>query len=196
MPNWCSNNLYVYGEKEDMMNFLYIISRKLDEKNNVIEANEVVLEDYKHGDVNVALLENLYPTPPGLLIGDAPVVHNDIQKTNLERCGYPDWYQWRIDKWGTKWPESDLYFNPPFVSGNHIEIDFDFQTAWSPPVEAFDQISKDYPNLLFCLYYLEEGMGFCGRNVWINGESIESYQAEYINNEFDTEYLFSEYKNK
>lgn len=196
MPNWCSNNLYVYGEKEDMMKFLYVISRKLDKQNNVIEANEVVLKDYKHGDVEVTLLENLYPTPQDLLIGDAPVVHNDTQKSNIEKYGFPDWYQWRIEKWGTKWGESDLYFNSPFVSGNHIEIDFDFQTAWSPPIEAFDKISKDYPNILFCLYYLEEGMAFCGRNVWINGESIESYQAEYINDEFDTEYLFSEYKNK
>lgn len=194
MPNWCSNNLYVYGEEKDMMQFLSIISRKLDQNNNVVETTKVVLEEFQHGKINITLLENLYPTPTDLLIGDAPIVHNDTQKVNIEKFGYPDWYQWRVEKWGTKWPESDLYFNTPILSRGRIEIDFDFSTAWSPPIEAFEKIAIDYPNLLFCLYYQEEGMGFCGKNIWINGECVESYQADLIENQFDTEYLFDSNK--
>ena len=124
-------------------------------------------EDYQ-------LLEKLYPTPEELLEGEG-------------------WYNWRINHWGTKWKEDDLIVtgDPNEVDDNDLtEISFYFNTAWSPPIEAFDKISADYPKLLFALYYEEPGMGFCGKNAWINGESIENSQGELIRNEFDTDYLY------
>ncbi len=75
-----------------------------------------------------------------------------------------DWYNWRVAKWGTKWD----------IGRVDIEKDdgyacFNFETAWAPPVEAFNTISKNYPNLSFELTYDEPGMDFCGKSEFQNG---------------------------
>jgi hypothetical protein len=174
MPNWCSNNLSIYGKKEDMKPFM---------------------EKIKNEDGSYSLLENLYPTPEELLIGDVSASVDEQQKANLEKLGYKSWYDWRIAHWGVKWPESDLSEGQEYTeydSGNAV-IAFNFESPWCSPLEAFDKISADYPNLLFCIYYEEPGMCFCGKVVWGNGERQESYESELIQNYFDEEYLYEQY---
>jgi len=174
MPNWCENNLSVYGKTEDMNKFIEVISKG-------------------HGEYE--LLERLYPTPEELDIGDVSMVPDGRQIANQEKYGYKSWYDWRIAKWGTKWPESSLDVGQElthYPSGESV-IAFNFETAWAPPIEAFDKISIDFPNLIFCLYHEEPGMGFCGRNVWAKGECVESDSAELVSRWFDESYLFDEY---
>lgn len=172
MPNWCENNLSIYGKKEDMDKFMEVITLP---------------------DGQYELLEKLYPTPEELNIGHVSMTPDEQQLANEKKYGYKSWYDWRIDKWGTKWTESDLNLGQDYtIRGDNSEIAFNFETAWAAPIEAFDKISKDYPNLLFCLYYQEPGMGFCGRNVWLNGEAIEVTHGELISSYFDEEYLYEE----
>lgn len=174
MPNWCENHLSIYGKQEEMQKLMEVIT-------------------IREGEYS--LLEKLYPTPDELNIGDVSMTPDEQQIANFEKFGYKSWYDWRIDKWGTKWPESDLYTSQDYTENNDgtSVIAFSFNSAWSPPIDAFKKIAKDYPNLLFCLYYEEPGMGFCGKNVWLNGESKESYESELIQNYFDEEYLYEQY---
>lgn len=174
MPNWCENNLSIYGKIEDMDKFINVIS--------------------KDGG-GYDLLENLYPTPDELNIGNVPMVPDEQMLKNKEKTGYTSWYDWRVDKWGTKWPESDLSVGQEYTKHNDgtAVIAFNFETAWAPPIAAFHKISEDYPNLLFCLYYEEPGMAFCGTNVWANGEEKESTESELISRYFDEEYLYEQY---
>ena len=72
-------------------------------------------------------------------------------------------------------------------------IAFNFETAWAPPVEAFNEITKRYPNILFCLYYEEPGMGFCGRNVWGSGEQQEEMQTDLVSKWFEEDWLYDQY---
>ena len=154
MPNWCSNQLSVYGKIEDMKPFINTIR---------IDGGEY------------ALLEKLYPTPQDLLDGEG-------------------WYNWRIHNWGTKWAENDLYVSQDYTEKDgYAKICFDFESAWSPPTDAFDKISNDYKGLLFSLYYEEPGMGFCGYSIWANGEVKDSMQSDLIQRDFDEEYLYEEY---
>lgn len=174
MPNWCENNLSIMGRKEDMDKFMEVITIRKDE---------------------YSLLETLYPTPEDLNIGDVPFVPNEEMKANGEKHGFHSWYDWRIANWGCKWPESGLSVGQEYTENDDgtSVIAFNFETPWGPPIEAFDKISKDYPNLLFCLYHEEPGMGFCGRNIWAKGESIESESSDLISRWFDEDYLFGEY---
>lgn len=174
MPNWCENNLSIYGKKEDMEKIMKVITSTEQE---------------------YSLLESLYPTPEALNIGDASFAKDSPEQiANKEKYGYADWYDWRIDKWGCKWPESSLEIGQEYTEyGDYAVIAFNFETPWSPPIEAFSKISQDYPNLLFCLYYEEPGMGFCGRNVWANGETKEEDSSELISRWFDEDYLYTEY---
>lgn len=175
MPNWCTNHLSVYGKDDDMKAFL-----------NAIKSDD-----------SYALLENLYPTPDELNIGDVPFHANETMKALKEKYGYASWYDWRIDNWGCKWPENDLFVSSPYeiVGDEHGLISFQFETPWSPPVDAFNKICQDYPTLLFCLYYEEEGMGFCGKNIWCNGELQEEHESEIVRSYFDEEYLYNQYTN-
>lgn len=174
MPNWCSNNLSVYGPKDEMDKFIEVI---------------------KISDGEYNLLEKLYPTPEDLMIDSSFGKDSPEQISNREMYGYADWYDWRIAKWGTKWTESDLCLGQEYTvneDANTGTIAFNFETAWSPPLEAFDKISEDWPELLFCIYYEETGMSFCGNAIWKNGRK-ESEEANLISRYFDEEYLYETY---
>lgn len=183
MPNWCQNTLGISGKEEDMEMFISKI------KENV-------------GSGEYKLLENLYPMPQELDIDSAmgsPNNWTEHHKSNVEKYGHTDWYDWRIANWGTKWTESDLRVAEEYnvnKFSNLATIAFAFETAWSPPIEAFNKIAADYPKLLFTLYYEETGMGFCGSDVWANGDHVESDSAELISDYFDEEYLYKQYIEK
>jgi len=70
--------------------------------------------------------------------------------------GMPDWWNWRIANWGTKWDVGgdDCYVDR--VSDTEIYMVFD--SAWSPPVQALQ--SRD--DISYTLFYCELGMAFCG----------------------------------
>ena len=84
-------------------------------------------------------------------------------KTNLDRYGSLNWYDWSIKNWGTKWDVS--------LKRGEVSIDYDkgrsvadlaFDTAWGPPTEWVDSVSKDWPDLTFSIKYFEPGMWFAG----------------------------------
>lgn len=61
----------------------------------------------------------------------------------LDGEGYPegfDWYNWCIEKWGTKWNTYDT-----FVDVDNLSIGFD--TAWDAPFLVFEKISEYEPEL-------------------------------------------------
>lgn len=174
MPNWCENHLSIAGKDVDMQKLLEVITI---------------------GEGEYSLLEKLYPTPEELCIGDSSVGgQTPLMISNMEKYGFKSWYDWNIENWGTKWSESDLSIGQSYTLSNDFGvIAFNFETAWAPPLEAFDKISKDYPNLLFAIYYEEPGMAFCGKKVWALGEPKEEYQAELVSKWFDEEYMYDEY---
>lgn len=178
MPNWCSNNLSFYGMTEDMNKLL-----------NVIKKEEA--------DCGYELLEKLYSTPQELLNVESNFSKDitEQQQELINKYGAKDWYDWRIHNWGCKWSESELQIGQELTTYDSGKtcIAFNFDTPWGPPLEAFDKISMDYPNILICLYYEEPGMGFCGRTVWANGERQESEQSDLIGDYFDEQDLFDEY---
>lgn len=141
--------------------------------------------------------EKIVPTPKPLLKENAmglvnPLVENDeeavkkVQK-NLEKYGADSWYTWRLENWGTKWDTA----NPEIIYEEDNEIQYQFETAWSPPVPAIRNLSSAFPNLKFYLFFEEEGMGFYGAVRIVNGEVEEEKAAEpmpYIENEGEDAY--------
>jgi hypothetical protein len=65
----------------------------------------------------------------------------------------PDWYEQRLDKWGTKWIGYDLSIGDSCM---------DFFTAWSPPVPIIKKLAELHKDILFRLEYYELGMAFRG----------------------------------
>jgi len=73
---------------------------------------------------------------------------------------YPDkkWdWNWCVDNWGTKWD-----VQAKLVCDDVSYLSYEFDSAWSPPIEWLKYVSKEFPDLHFTLKYDEEGMGFMG----------------------------------
>ena len=95
----------------------------------------------------------------------------DKVKYNLERYGFPTWYDWSIKNWGTKWDTYDGYPND--------DTSCCFQTAWSTPFPAMVALSKMLPDCEIEVEYADEDYGRnCGRYTLKNGELINSYQPD------------------
>lgn len=118
----------------------------------VIDDLQAVLADNEHG-----LLACLRPMPP------------DQQYR---------WYDWCVSHWGTKWDVTD----PCIV--NDIEEDsitISFDTAWAPPVAAFQHWAQQDGRVTYRLAYVEPGMGVVGWHSW-DGADVNKDYAEQAHN--------------
>jgi hypothetical protein len=84
--------------------------------------------------------------------------------------------------WGTKW---DLDENEALECATSIlkNGECNFDTAWSPPINAIEALSIMFPEVNFTLAYNEPGMCFYGRADFIDGicsdDCCDSYDKEH-----------------
>ena len=86
------------------------------------------------------------------------------EKLNESQYGYKNWYDFCVNKWGTKWD----------VGGDSDEVVLEegqtdatlwFSSAWSPPVGVYEALVEQ--GFEVRAYYYEPGMAFVG--CWDNG---------------------------
>jgi len=139
MPNWCENKLTIQGDKKQIALF------KKGAK--IYVPNE---------DSNTDLsLNQIVPTPPCLKYTEAPGDN-------------PNWYDWCIENWSTKWDISGA----ELIKNEENELIYDFETAWSPPEQWLKKASKLFKKLTFTLEYEEPGAGFAGTLKVKNGRTL------------------------
>lgn len=96
---------------------------------------------------------------------------------NWKNYGTNDWYDWNVDRWGTKWDASDVEVGEPAISQSDPDscsVHIEFQTAWSMPGGIFSELIKRHPELEFAGVYADEDIGSnCG--VW--GKSGGEFSA-------------------
>lgn len=179
MPNHCSNYLTVSGKKEEMKKFyknLSVIPQEGYEDSYAEDGNESRAFDFnnfifrpKSLDITsgsgvtraLEVLEGKANMGPG---GDYPnLTEKDLKeakiyKSNIEKYGYGDWYEWSYNNWGTKWNAYDGYVSK--ISDESFQVSF--STAWSPPTPVIQKMGEMFPNLIIEMEYQEEGMGFAG----------------------------------
>lgn len=138
MPNWCSNCLTLQHDDPKM------------------------IRRAKDAFADGRLLDEFIPVPPELKITSAPGTNDaDLKRqyeSNQIQHGYQTWYDFCVNEWGTKWDVG---------RGDGIN-DFDdhmlcvyFDSAWSPPVEAYKKL-EELGFRVDAMYY-EPGMGLCGK---------------------------------
>ena len=107
MPNWCSNELHIFGASEDIKQFM--------EANKGLPARYPLTEWEKKEGVSIPTeprfsFNTLVPTPQEVLdLGyDGHQKLAEIAKAKGEAAiaGMIDGYHWNIANWGTKW---DIY---------------------------------------------------------------------------------------
>jgi len=181
MPNWCQNAV-VLTHKDPSMT-----SRARD--------------GFKEGK----LLQTFIPIPRDLEDTVSGSFGDDVEEAanqakivrNLSVYGYATWYDFCVDKWGTKWD----------VGGEgwqDIEngLQLNFESAWSPPVEAYREL-EELGFHIEAMYY-EPGVGFCGEyntgsgenTITIQGNSdwVEENVPEDIDHAFNISVTMSEWE--
>ena len=152
MPNWCDNNITITGPNK--------IIDKID---------KIVAEEGSEGN----LLQYFYPMPKELEDTKAPADNpNSLEnKSRKLKFGADSWYDWRVDNWSTKWDVNEFYGIRRIELGiDESEISFGFDSAWAPPIGAYENFLNENSNVSIKASYYEGGCDFMG--IWDNGDDI------------------------
>ena len=159
MPNWCNNNISITGP------------------NSVIDKIEKIVKEEENTDLSSkekgetpGLLQFMAPMPKELDGTTAPSSSADKPQPMVE--GFDNWYDWRVENWGTKWELCEFYGVDRQYHSEQNEgestITFGFDSAWSPPINAYEQFLRDNEDCSLKAWYYEGGCDFMGE--WDNGQ--------------------------
>ena len=116
-----------------------------------------------------ALLQQLDPMPA------------ELEGTTSPSDSGDDWYNWRINNWQTKW-EVDTENLEYREDGDTGIIEGWFDSAWSPPLAAYETFLARNEDCSIKSYYYEGGMDFGG--LWEDGAddciTISDYNADQM----------------
>ena len=166
MPNWANNTIQITGPK-----------KKIQQIKQAIEADQ--------------LLDYLYPMPKELDItagregSDESAEQKALvakEKANLEKYGYSNWYDWKVAQWGTKW---DVDTENLELSKDGTTITGWFDSAWAPPLEAYNYFLAKNEDCSIKSYYYEGGCDFGGlyEDGYDNGITPSDYNADQMEDE-------------
>ena len=143
MPNWCNNSINIQGSTETV-------------KTLWDEAN-------KEGS---GLLDAMKPMPKELDGTTSPTPQEGqagYKGPQPKIDGFDNWYDWRVKNWGTKWdidPKEGLEFTDN--GDGTAQISGWFESAWAPPIQAYDTFLDDMDGCSLTADYHEPGMDFAG----------------------------------
>jgi hypothetical protein len=157
MPNWCENDLTVFGPDPEMP-LLHMQS-----ENCHFDFNRVIPYPKKYQDLDDAA-QKWEEETKGQPWEERP-------KDGYNQGGY----DWCIENWGTKWNALPMEPYMTFPDGAAI---ISFSTAWSPPIPVIRALSEKFPLNTFALEYFEAGMGFCGEVVVQDGVVLSDHYSD------------------
>ena len=135
------------------------------------------------------LLEAMSPMPAAL---------NDTVADGSEGM---NWYNWRVSNWGTKWDVGTEGLEFIDNGDGTACITGWFESAWAPPIGAYEQFLDDMDNCSLEASYHEPGMDFGGFYVDGDDECLDNLHEEFslpedersdLYNRLDDEYNLSE----
>ena len=175
MPNWCNNSITIRGSKD------------------------TVEQLWKDAQTGGGLLSAMVPMPEQLK--ETVKGSGDENQTEVYD-GFTNWYDWSVARWGTKWDVSLEGLEFIDNGDGTAEITGWFDSAWAPPIGAYEHFADMMDNCDIQASYHEPGMGFAGFWSTADGdEYCENLREEYelpedersdLYNRLDEEYNLSE----
>ena len=140
MPNWCDNRVEIYGDNPDQIK----------------EVKKTLASEQTCFDFN-----NIVPMPKELEGTTSPNPEPDSfeAKRLRKQHGHDNWYDWCCDNWDTKWNSAGADLTS---DSNNSIIEYEFQTAWGPPIKVIEALRELYPDLNITAFYDEPGMEMAG----------------------------------
>ena len=154
MPNWCNNTITLTGPKEKIT-AIYAKAKKDD-----------------------ALLQQLKPMPDALEGTTSPAPKEGKVQPLVD--GFDNWYDWRVQNWGTKW---DVDMEGLELSDDGTTITGWFDSAWAPPIHAYEYFLTDNEDCSINSYYYEGGMDFAGQ--WEDFADAEVTPSDFTADEME-----------
>ena len=148
MPNWCNNTITLTGPKDKV---------------------KKIFDEAKKED---CLLNLLYPMPSALEGTTSPAPKEGKVQPLVD--GFDNWYDWRVQNWGTKW---DVDMEGLELSDDGTTISGWFDSAWAPPIHAFEYFLTDNEDCSIKSYYYEGGMDFAG--LWEDFADAEVTPSDF-----------------
>jgi len=135
MPNWCNNSITISGSTESLKDL------------------------WESAQESKGLLSAIRPMPKELEDTTSPAPQDGSQPMV---DGFDNWYDWCNANWGTKW-DVDLEGLEFTDNGDGTAtIAGWFDSAWAPPIEAYEQFADDFDSCYLEAFYHESGMCFVG----------------------------------
>lgn len=161
MPNWCSNSVEIKANEED----LEAIKKQVS-KSYIHKGYELKFDPESKQWKRTYIEENTGE----LVFSFQNIVPMDM---DLMKEDNNNWYEWRLANWDTKWDSSEALLKERIDS-----LVYCFDTAWSPPMNVYMELSKQYPLATLIARYDEPGIGFYGLHIIRNGEELSSIQGD------------------
>ena len=157
MPNWCNNTITIQGSTETLKT---LWDTATSEDGGLLSAMVPMPE---------ALRDTTSPDPqPGQANYKGPQPKVD---------GFTNWYDWSVGRWGTKWDVDTEGLEFTDNGDGTASITGWFDSAWSPPIEAYNTFCEAMDGVYLEAFYDEPGMCFVG--CW-DSEGGDDYY-EYSN---------------
>ena len=145
MPNWCNNNIEITGPASK------------------INAIWTTATDAENG----GLLNAMVPMPEAL---SNTVKGTGDELQTEEHDGFTNWYDWSVSRWGTKWDISTEGLEYTDNGDGTATISGWFDSAWSPPITAYNTWLENNEDCTLNASYYEPGMDFGG--FYDNGDDL------------------------
>ena len=97
-----------------------------------------------------------------------------------------EWYGWRVENWGTKWDVTDEGLEFIDNGDGTASISGWFDSAWAPPIGAYEQLAADFDSCIIECSYYEPGMDFGGFWSSENGDEYFEGLQEMLEQPVDT----------
>lgn len=191
MPNWVFNTLTVEGTpaivnkiKEQLNTPFTRVHEQWSMETNKMEKQLVTFSNPVFSFWNIIKPTDLDAYEKQTDHANSPSLSDNFAEYMKWTATQNDWYNWNINNWGTKWdvavsdgeqyPNTELIHDEP-NGENHVLV-YRFNTAWSRPMGALLELSKQYP-VLFTLVY-EEETGWGGETEILRGEVTAESEYE------------------
>ena len=152
MPNWCSNEVTIEGDAEQLLDLAKVsgLLTKTGKLKRKPEFNFSAVCPCDHEPTLKAEAE--------------------FQKTNTQENRISaELFDWNRAHWGTKWSPGDDVFDVRMKNG---VLQMTFDTAWSPPTGVFEHIVSRWPKLRVFVRYEEPGNDLSGEDSYYGDEVI------------------------
>jgi hypothetical protein len=142
-------------------------------------SNNLTVKSLRNDKKGILELKSFYHENTGVVDGDRQDLSFNASVPIPKNADGEELYNGLTEIWGTKWDANEVYFE-----NKGEELFYTFETAWSPPIEWLEKVSKMYPYLEFTLEFEESGVGLFGGVRSIDG-NIEEWENDQPGNEED-----------